>query len=220
MATKLGQTGVLFPGGTEQTVKYDSTDDRGELISIATFTSNGTWTMPAGTKSIRVMLVGGGGGGSGHGQSGGAGGYSEKRIDTSSWANGTTVSVTIGDDGGGAHSNNAGGQGGTTSFGSYCSATGGRGANSDWSHCGGHGGVGSGGDINLRGGGASGHDNRGGRGGASFFGGSKFSGWPNHHFSHQHEGHVPPGAGGCGEHVNHSRGAQGARGICIIYSYK
>ena len=99
MSTKLGQTGVLFPGGTEQTVKYDSTDDRGELISIATFTSNGTWTMPAGTKSIRVMLVGGGGGGSGHGQSGGAGGYSEKRIDTSSWANGTTVPVTVGGDG-------------------------------------------------------------------------------------------------------------------------
>lgn len=220
MSTKLGSTGVVFPGGTEQTAKYDSTDDRGELISIATFTSDGTWTMPSGTKSIRVMLVGGGGGGSGHGQSGGAGGYSEKRIDTSSWAAGTTVYVTIGGDGGGAHSNNGGGQGGTTSFGSYCSATGGRGANQDWSHCGGHGGVGSGGDINLRGGGGSGHDNRGGRGGASFFGGSKFSGWPNHHFSHQHEGHVPPGAGGCGEHVNHSRGAQGARGICIIYSYK
>jgi hypothetical protein len=219
MSVKLGQTTVTFPNSSTQSTKYDSNDDVGQLMNIQTWTGNGTWTKQAGCRSIRVMLCGGGGGGSGHGQSGGAGGYSEKRIDVSSWAVGTNVSITIGGQGSGAHSNDGAGTGGTTSFGSYLSATGGQGANSVWGHCGGHGGVGSGGDINLRGGGASGHDNRGGRGGASFFGGSKFSGWPNHHFSHQHEGHVPPGAGGCGEHVNHSRGAYGASGICIVYNY-
>ena len=51
------------------------------VVSCQTFTASGTWTKPAGIRYIRVQLVGGGGGGGGHGESGGAGGYSEKIID-------------------------------------------------------------------------------------------------------------------------------------------
>lgn len=131
-------------------------------------TASGTYTPTAGTKRIRVTIVGGGGGGgSGQGNSagyvsagswGGAGGVARKTIDVTSVS---SVSVTIGSGGNpGAFSLNQPGDGGTTSFGSYMtSGGGGRGSN-----CGsvafgvtqlianGGGGVGSGRDINTIGG--------------------------------------------------------------------
>ena len=42
MSTKLGSTGVVFPGGTEQTAKYDSTDDRGDEDRAYGKASDGT----------------------------------------------------------------------------------------------------------------------------------------------------------------------------------
>ena len=39
---------------------------------VQTFTSNGTWTMPVGAKSINVVVIGGGGGG-GSGRKGASG---------------------------------------------------------------------------------------------------------------------------------------------------
>lgn len=68
----------------------------------------------------------------------------------------TSVKVTVVGGGGGAAGGASGITGGTSSFGSHCSASGGgRGYGS--SGIGGAGGVGSGGDVNLTGGAGSGH---------------------------------------------------------------
>jgi hypothetical protein len=133
----------------------------------------------------------------------------------------SSVSVTVGGrgSGGGYYGNRP--DGGTSSFGSYCSAGGGYGANRNWPHSGGHGGVGHGGDINVWGGGGTGHDNRGGKGGGSYFGGSKFPGWGNNSRGATGEDHyMAPGAGGSSCHSNHGRGGHGACGAVIVYCYK
>lgn len=90
-------------------------------------TQNGTWTVPAGVASIRIILVGGGNGGT-KGTSGtwtragqeGADGYGGHVYwDTLLVSPGNTFAVSIG--AGGAKN---GGQGGATTFGSYSSASG------------------------------------------------------------------------------------------------
>jgi len=84
--------------------------------ALQVFTASGTYTKPAGLSAIIVELVGGGGaGGDGgtatEGAGGGGGGYSRRRLAAA--AVGVTETVTIG------------AAGGTTSFGSLLSATGG-----------------------------------------------------------------------------------------------
>ena len=63
-------------------------------------------------------------------------------------------------------------------FGNYMSASGGNGANRNYQHCGGLPGVGSGGQLNIYGGGGSGHEYHwsGMPGGGSFWGGAGASG--------------------------------------------
>jgi len=84
------------------------------------FTANGTWTQSGKTdlKRIIVTIYGGGGGGSTAG--GGQGGVGLVVLDTATIT--TTVAVTIG--------SGSTGTGGTTSFGTYISATGGTAASS------------------------------------------------------------------------------------------
>ena len=104
------------------------------LQSMQVFTSTGTYTKPSGINRIKVTVVGGGGGGGNNSSNsssgdiasgGGAGGAAIKIIDASSIS---TETVTIGAGGGGATSGGAqGSAGGTSSFGSHCSATGGTG---------------------------------------------------------------------------------------------
>ena len=122
--------------------------------SIAIFTASNTWYKPAGVNTILVKLVGAGGGSSCHCESGGAGGYAEAVIDVTSVS---SVSITIGQGGGPTYYSGPAGQGGTTSFGSYLSATGGNGANSNNQHHGGLPGLGSGGNFNNYGGGGTNH---------------------------------------------------------------
>jgi hypothetical protein len=218
--------GISFADGTVQSASGDS----GSLIGVSTFVASGTWYKPAGCKSVVVKVVGGGGGATGYCESGGAGGYSEAQVDVSDV---TSVSVTVG--GGGAHTvyATASGSGGTSSFGSYCSATGGGGANSYINHSGGFGGVGSGGQINLQGGGGQGHVNStgswsGGRGGASYFGGSAGFIRNHGHLSASYLGktfHGAPGAGGPGAQTDGAtaggqKGGYGENGIVIVYAYK
>lgn len=182
-----------------------------------TYTKSGT-----DVKRIKVICVGGGGGGRGYGESGGAGGYAERTLDATSIS---SITVTVGGGGGGGGYFGYSGQGGTTSFGSYVSATGGYGANNHGSHIGGHGGIGSNGDVNAYGGGGMGHNNgrnnpnngAQGRGGSSYFGGSRNS----HHSATRPADHGAPGAGGsgsCGDAGG--AGSDGRAGICIVYELR
>lgn len=229
MATKLTSSGITYPDGTSQSVRYDKDlDAQGELIQInsyppgdshnVTVSGTWTWTKPSGCRYVRAIVVGGGGGSCAHGEAGAAGGMAEKMIDVTGVS---SVTVTVGGRGwGGGYYSNCG-DGGTSSFGPYVSAGGGYGANRNWGHTGGHGGNAHGGDINVWGGGGSGHDNRGGKGGQSFYGGSKFPGWGNNSWGYTGEDHyMAPGSGGSSCHSNHGRGGYGASGIVVVYSYR
>lgn len=143
-----------------------------------------TWTKPANLDYATIELVGGGGGGGGDiGAGGGGGGYAKKTVAASSL--GATEVVTLGFGGGRGFSTvnpqkNAT-QGGTTSFGSILSATGGTGGGGgDTAPVpGGLGGQGLSGDINCTGQqGGTGAESAviSGNGGASFFGGNFYGG--------------------------------------------
>lgn len=213
--------GATFDDSTTQTTKFDSSTEGGELLSISSFTTAGsfTWNRPSGCKKVIVRLVGGGGGAAGYCESGGAGGYSEKLIDVTSIS---SVAVTVGSGGGNVGYYAAGGDGGTSSFGTHCSASGGNGANRNYSHTGGLPGVGSNGNINLYGGMGTGHGNSMshgsiGKGGDSYFGGAT----GNNRQSGGNVGTASPGVGGSGGRTNESwAGGPGMAGAVFVWEYK
>ena len=139
------------------------------------FTASGNFTVPTGVSRLRVTVIGGGGAGGTHanipGGGGGAGGSAIHII--MSLVPGAVIPVTVGAAGialiGG--STGQGGPGGTSSFGTYVSATGGQGGGGGAAvatAAGGGGGNAVGGDINY--GGSCGTDSiipaaRGGDGG-------------------------------------------------------
>ena len=189
------------------------------LRSMQVFTSNGTWSRPSGVGSIQVVVVGAGGGGSGNGESAGAGGMSRRILDVQ---NTSSVSVTVGNPGGGTGYSGCGGSGNTSSFGSYCSASGGYGANCRTQHAGGIGGNGSGGNMNAYGGGGNGYGNWSTYGnhnaGTSYMGGSQPSGNSQDNYAHRHQSHAAWGAGGNGARYG-NRGARGREGVVVVYEY-
>jgi len=188
------------------------------------FSASGSYVVPANTYMLFVRLVGAGGGaggsnniGSNVAQSaggGGAGGYSEGWVSVKP---GQTIPVTVGIGGVGGVLYWDGGNGGTSSFGSFLSATGGVGGKTlIGSPGGGTPGSGFGGSLNQYGGsGTDGHPNNnqyGGNGGASAFGGGGRSsigsaGLPG----------LAPGSGGGGAYgpVMYPGGA-GANGMVVI----
>lgn len=90
-------------------------------FSTVLFTSSGSWSVPSGVTRARVTVIGGGGAGANFGgQNGGYGGVAIAYVTGISG----TITITVG---AGGTSN---GSGGTSSFGSYVSATGGAGASS------------------------------------------------------------------------------------------
>ena len=148
----------------------------GGFSNMDVITSTGTWTNPGSVTKVKVTVVGGGGGGGakyGGGSlvSAGAGGGGGTAIEVVTIPT-SPVPITVGAGGSGYYSTvtggpenpfvKRGGDGGTSSFGAYCSASGGEGgyaARNDgivaaWSSArvDASGGVGSGGTINLQGG--------------------------------------------------------------------
>lgn len=189
------------------------------------FLSSGTFTVPAGVFSVLVTCVGGGGGGSGcqsfsstpanTNASGGGGGAGGTAIGIYAVTPGQGITVTVG---AGA---TQGSTGGTSSFGSFCSATGGQGSvfTATAVSPGGAGGTGSGGDSNIDGGDGSDGQNASfvlaGNGGASIFGGGGRAG------AHGGEPGSAVGSGGGGAYdalatgVNYT-GGTGANGVVLV----
>ena len=223
LAVSRGGTGLSSVGGANSVLRMNASANGYEYAAIGfsgmqVFTGNGTWNRPAGVRYIRVKLVGGGGGASGHGESGAAGGYSERVMDVTGIS---SVGITVGGGGGGTYYSGAGGNGNGTSFGPYMSAGGGHGANRQNQHSGGVSGNGSGGDLNLHQGSGGDHHHSFGPGGTTYFGGAAPSGHPQGgHFAHNHQGHSAPGTGGTGGYFHGHRGSDGRPGIVVIEEYK
>ncbi len=182
-------------------------------------TASETWQVPAGVKLTRVRLVGGGGGGGGGstsfgGGGGGAGGYAEAILSVQP---GQSVPIVVGAGGAPSAPNNTASTGGTSSFGSLISASGGQGgASSNPDSHGGAGGTGLGGVLLMQGGmGGDGPMVAGvpaGNGGCSIFGGggrgANGGGPPA-------DGKAP-GSGAGGGYGNNASGGYGAAGLVII----
>lgn len=180
-----------------------------------------TVTVPPGCTGCDSQVWGGGGGGggvgstsNGSGSAGGGGGYSFKTI--SGLTAGQTINLVVGIAGARGAAGGSGSSGGTTTFGSYHSATGGAGGTANGVGNGGVGGIGSGGDINIGGGygsaGASTGVAQGGAGGSAPFGGQGGGGAPGI----AGDGTVPGGAGGGSGSTTVNPGGAGAPGGCIL----
>jgi len=194
---------------------------RSLIPTMQVFTSSGTFTVPAGVTKVKVTVVGGGAGGRSSTSStsqggGGAGGAAIKVITGLTPAG--TVAVTVGT-GGAANTDGV-----TSSFGAYCSATGGLSPAfvSGEPGIGGAGGTATGGDINFSGGAGNGGNgvsgvSRGtsGNGGSSIFGGAGL-GLRDSASSTAGAGAAGTGAGGAGGSGTPSTGGAGGSGIVIV----
>jgi hypothetical protein len=165
MPSSLNGTGIAFSDNTV----LNSANDVGGNYKMVTFAASGTWTKPAGLKAVRVTVIGGGGRGAGTTPSGsgnivsggGAGGAAVKYFAASALASSVVVTVGLGGGQGAADGElRPGLPGGTSSFGSLVSATGGSNGGIGGfiftpppvqEAVGGAGGVGSDGDVNTQG---------------------------------------------------------------------
>lgn len=201
-----------------------SPSDSAHVGQCQVFTASGNFVVPAGVTAVLVRVLAGGGAGGGSPTSstaigaggGAAGGYAEKWCAVTP---GQTIAVTVGAGGTctGPGVNGTAGQ--SSSFGSYCSATGGQyGASNGTTFE--IGGVGVGGDINLNGNGGqqgqsgnngTGTQPMGAPGGAPPFGGGATSNtWGQ---GYDAKGY---GAGGGGAGGTTNRGGNGAPGLVIV----
>nr|WP_320020577.1 HYR domain-containing protein [uncultured Draconibacterium sp.] len=191
----------------------------GQTTRTLTFTSPGTWTVPADVTEITVEAwgAGGAGGGStsndaGGGSGGGGGGYC---INVFTVTPGQTINYTVG--AGGTGSNGNGTSGDTTLILSL-QANGGGGGGANMGAIG-SGGTASGGTTNITGGsGLKGKRNTGGNGGTGASGGAGGNGVSN---GKGESGRPPGGGGGGGEARGATQyaGGNGADGqIKITYT--
>lgn len=175
----------------------------GRLLNTNYYPANGTYTKATNNPGyIIVEMVGGGGGGGNAAATGGGGGggYTRKKILASALAASETVTIGL--------AGTIAGTGGTSSFGTFCSASGGTAGSNQF---GGVGGIGSSGDLNIKGaGGEAGgfvNANFGGAGGSSQLGG----GGAGSISATSTPGGQYGGGGGSNQ--------VGAAGIVIVYEY-
>ena len=213
---------ALLSQGSGSAPQWGDVAPDGAFRSVQYFTTSGThtWTRPAGLQRVRVYVTGGGGGGAlentNTASGGGAGGTAIELIEVASL--GATETVTVGASGADrSGSYGPGSSGGTSSFGSHCSATGGGGGTSSYT---GQGGIGSNGDFNIRGG--AGHYSwgsaRSGNGGNSFWAGGGQGAGPNQGGSNGTFGSGGGGSTGSGGGAALISGAGGA-GIVVVEQY-
>jgi hypothetical protein len=204
------------------------------LQSMQVFTSSGTWTKPAGINKIKVYVTGAGGGGGGgepnwnNGGGGGGGGTAIEIIDVSAVS---SVSVTVGTGGSGGAAQTNGSAGGSSSFGSYCSATGGGGGRfangAGYTYVLGTGGTATGGNLNIRGGeggstgggNAADEPNSGGKGGASFWGDGGPAGQNINGTGRTAIVYGTGGGGGDDNNGSSYAGGSGMSGIVVVEEY-
>ncbi len=210
------QAALVFPDGSVQ--RY------APFTRTNVFYQSTTWTVPNNVSWVKARVWGAGGGGGGNyvqGASGGGGGggYSEEILFVTP---GSSIVVTVGQGGlGGGNSSvsasaNNGLSGGSSSFGTYLSATGGVGGFGSLTGSygvGGIGGVGYGNAIVAVGGlGSAGFtiatSGLGGAGGAAAFGGAGAASGPGY------PGYWPGGGGGGG--INNLQGGVGGNGAVIV----
>jgi hypothetical protein len=189
---------------------------------VQTFTSSGSFQVPAGVIQVEVEVWGGGAGSfastsSAASGGGGGGGYARKRL--TGLTPGQVISVTVGSGGIGGTVGGSSATGGQSSaFGAFISAAGGTlnpYATVSSPQLGGGGGMGQGGDVNLTGSaGQPGVMGVGGMGGGAPMGGMQNSGTAGN------PGTSPGGgASGAGTGSNGSTpytGANGASGLVVV----
>lgn len=205
----------------------------GGLGGMQVFTSNGTFTIPAGKTTVKATVVGGGAGGGSvntgttyAGAGGGGGGTAIKYL--TGLTPGNTISVTVGAGGSGGTSGGNGSSGGCSSISSgtqtISTVTGGGGLacgnGFNTGKRGGIGGVGSGGCLNFygSGGGGASYNASGtsGHGGSSFMGGGGAGANIACNASLSRPG-LSYGGGGAGA-VQAGAGSNGASGV-VIFEY-
>lgn len=209
------------------------TNDPGtETATFAQMTNGGTftWTKPAGCRNVLVICTGAGAGSASNDSAyrsftGGAGGTAIGFFDVTAVS---SVVVTTGTGSQGVRGMTRPAQGGTSSFGSFCSATGGRGGGES-PFGGGRGGFATGGTIlNLPGGGGQGShsgDWEGGGGGSYFFknGGVHNNGTGQGDTDADRmrvKGRFGSGGGAAyGSETANESWRSGGAGIVVVYSY-
>lgn len=212
----------------------------GRLLNVQIFTSSGTYTPTAGTKSVIVEVQAGGGGGGGVGGSssttvsagtgGGGGGYGKSKLTV---AAATGQVVTVGGGGAGGNLTPTGGTaGGASSFGSLITCSGGSGGNGQnqatppFTSTGVTGGTSTGGNIcNVRGE-ASAHgvcvsasSVTSGSAGGSVLGSGGFSPANNGITPQAGQGYGGGGGSSYTNNLSGFSGAAGAPGIVIVWEY-
>ena len=121
--------GDISPSLSTPLLQYRLPELRPGYASLQAFTSSGTFVVPNGVTRAKVMVIGGGGAGGTHatfpGGGGGAGGRASGIV--TGLTPGSAIYVTVGPGGVPSPTPTFGGPGGTSSFGTYFSATGGAG---------------------------------------------------------------------------------------------
>ena len=174
----------------------------------STFTSSGSFTIPAGAGPVTISLWGPGGGGGGgfYGAGGGGGEFVQFTLNLAPG----TYPFTIGGAGSAGSSGNNGGNGGTTSItigGTTYQANGGQGGGSGWGSSGGQGGQGSSSPGEQPGGsGGSGYPYSGGGGSSASAAGSGNNG------NHYGGAGIAPTGGGNGGNGSGSGSGSGSAG--------